>query len=294
MKSQGRLFYCLGAARSGTTWLHDVLSQHPEISIPPQKEVHYWDWIRPPHITNPTVAADLRFAESSVLYRLGSLAGRVSSRINRKVVRCRYQMRMRSGMADDHLSYMQYLDYERKGSVVVGDMTPAYALLSSDTYGEMLSLNPDARFVFVMRDPCERFVSDVRFGVIKRGESTNNKEIDLNNKIKEEISSQGSLAVLKSQYEKTIENLEAAIPPDQIMYLFYENMFSENTIIALERFLGLQHEVHVAGDRVNSSAQVKLSIDVSAESWKLMKTRFAPTYKKLQDKFGENIPWECD
>jgi hypothetical protein len=36
-------FLCIGAQKSGTTWLHDTLRLHPLIDFPAGKEVHYWD-----------------------------------------------------------------------------------------------------------------------------------------------------------------------------------------------------------------------------------------------------------
>jgi hypothetical protein len=34
---------CVGAAKSGTSWLAHVLGQHPELFIPRQKEIHYFN-----------------------------------------------------------------------------------------------------------------------------------------------------------------------------------------------------------------------------------------------------------
>lgn len=36
-------FVGIGAQKAGTTWLYEMLRQHPEISFPAGKEVHYWD-----------------------------------------------------------------------------------------------------------------------------------------------------------------------------------------------------------------------------------------------------------
>lgn len=36
-------FLCVGTSKSGTTSLHSILAQHPEIYLPEQKEVHYFD-----------------------------------------------------------------------------------------------------------------------------------------------------------------------------------------------------------------------------------------------------------
>ncbi len=36
-------FLCLGAPKSGTTTLHDLLIQHPEVYLPEEKDFHYFD-----------------------------------------------------------------------------------------------------------------------------------------------------------------------------------------------------------------------------------------------------------
>lgn len=40
-------FMCVGAPKSGTTWLYQILDQHPEIFIPRVKEVHYFNALHP-------------------------------------------------------------------------------------------------------------------------------------------------------------------------------------------------------------------------------------------------------
>jgi len=37
-------FLCIGAQKSGTTWLQECLKQHPQIFLPEEKEVHFFDW----------------------------------------------------------------------------------------------------------------------------------------------------------------------------------------------------------------------------------------------------------
>jgi len=36
-------FLGIGAQKAGTTWLYEMLRQHPQISFPLKKEVHYWN-----------------------------------------------------------------------------------------------------------------------------------------------------------------------------------------------------------------------------------------------------------
>ncbi len=37
-------FLGIGAQKSGTTWLHARLREHPSIYLPEEKEQHYFDW----------------------------------------------------------------------------------------------------------------------------------------------------------------------------------------------------------------------------------------------------------
>jgi hypothetical protein len=44
MKTTSRVdFFCVGAARSGTTWLADVFRDHPDVYVPLEKEVGYFN-----------------------------------------------------------------------------------------------------------------------------------------------------------------------------------------------------------------------------------------------------------
>jgi hypothetical protein len=41
--SQLPQFICIGAQRAGTTWLHECLSEHPQVFVPVEKELHFFD-----------------------------------------------------------------------------------------------------------------------------------------------------------------------------------------------------------------------------------------------------------
>ncbi len=40
---RGPDFLGIGAQKAGTTWLHECLRRHPEVYLPPEKELHYFD-----------------------------------------------------------------------------------------------------------------------------------------------------------------------------------------------------------------------------------------------------------
>ena len=43
MKDNHLNFFCVGAQKAGTTTLHNILIQHPDIYLPKEKEAHYYD-----------------------------------------------------------------------------------------------------------------------------------------------------------------------------------------------------------------------------------------------------------
>lgn len=50
-------FLGIGAQKSGTTWLHTQLKAHPDLFLPEEKEVHYFDW----HFHEPLGSYGRRF-----------------------------------------------------------------------------------------------------------------------------------------------------------------------------------------------------------------------------------------
>lgn len=59
-------FIGIGAEKCGTTWIADMLKQHPEIFIPKQKELHYFNekFVENPTINNPDYNRDLSWYKS--------------------------------------------------------------------------------------------------------------------------------------------------------------------------------------------------------------------------------------
>lgn len=49
-------FLCIGAARAGTTSLYEYMTQHPDIYVPPVKEVHYFTYRHEKWSTNPALS----------------------------------------------------------------------------------------------------------------------------------------------------------------------------------------------------------------------------------------------
>jgi hypothetical protein len=157
-------FIGIGAQRAGTTWLHHHLSRHPDVWIPPVKEVHYFD--RSPRYPTPNWLAEsdpwrrllLQFPFDLKLRRklARSFTRALRSRAFRSFAwHCRYAF----GRYDD--AWYRSLFRDGRGRLR-GEITPAYGVLDDADVAHVAALFPSIRIIFVMRHPVERFWSSVR------------------------------------------------------------------------------------------------------------------------------------
>ncbi len=156
--SDGPDVICIGAQKAGTRWLYDQLAFHPEFWMPPVKELHFFDGAKPgfrkakrlqARIDNdlekvnrmraedaspPLTARDLRFLEGYL-----ALFG------DKKL------------MKDKASATERYARlFDEKGSHKTGDVTPAYSKLGDDDVRAIVRRFPEAKVVFIAREPVER------------------------------------------------------------------------------------------------------------------------------------------
>jgi len=143
-------FIGIGAQKAGTTWLHRNLSVHPEIFMP-RKEVHYFD--RKMDDRSNAVSRLLGKRPADQQWRrqtkhwLGLHAKTLSSR--ELLWDLKYYMRTYD---DDWYASV----FEPSRGRVTGEITPAYSALEPDVVARVHGLAPDAKIIFMVRNPIER------------------------------------------------------------------------------------------------------------------------------------------
>lgn len=163
MNSSGPDFLGIGMERAGTSWVFAQLAAHPDIWVPPLKELHFFDVIDP----------QARYLKHRYRYHL-------PSRIKQKAapfLRARYAHRPEF-FKNSYLEYLQWdwrfftgrfdVDWYKSlfdpcftSGRVAGEITPAYSNLTPDTIGMILAMNPQMKFILIVRDPVERLWSGV-------------------------------------------------------------------------------------------------------------------------------------
>lgn len=154
-------FLGIGAQKSGTTWLHDNLSRHPQIWLPPVKEIHYLDH-RPPHLLQRLFGRK-QFLKSGRALLRRELAGALSGGDREGLAwAARYCLSPRG----DAWYHDLFPNLEGR---ITGEICPGYARLEADQVARIHGLMPATRIIYLVRNPIERAWSGLAMHFRKDG-----------------------------------------------------------------------------------------------------------------------------
>jgi hypothetical protein len=188
-------FLCVGAQKAGTSWLYQQLAEHPDFWMPPLKELHYFDQLsRIPQVAS-TRARDER--DHHFLENIKRLSAR---------------------------SHLDLEDYARlfapKGSLLSGDITPAYSMLNDEVIERIVSHFPNLKVIFLARDPVERAWSQLSMGVRLRNISPFNTT-DVHDVIRN-LLDPGVL--LRSHPSKVVARWRRYVRPELFRVYFFDDL----------------------------------------------------------------------
>ncbi len=214
---KGPDFICIGAPRSGTSWLYEVLSRHPAIWLPPIKELHYFD------------------QPSGKERYYSHLRTRMISAFWVKHPLSRFDLTYFLGRRSDAW-YCSLFEPARRRGLVTGEITPAYSILDEPSLRHLHALNPQVKLIFIMRDPVMRAWSAVMKMRRKHG-LAGLPDVD------EAIRYAREPAVWRrTSYVENIERIERVFDREQIFYGFFDDLTrAPNAFVdKLLAFLGVQ------------------------------------------------------
>ncbi len=242
-------FIGIGAQKAGTTWLYHNLRAHPEIWMPTEKEIHYFD----EKISPRGGLLDRLRGDSLADQRWRRQAGVRIRRFPRdtSLKDLSWAFRYFFGRPDD--DWYASLFEPGKGKVT-GEATPDYAILDRDTIAHVHELMPEAKIIFMMRSPIERPWSVLNMGFRSRGEeiekiSDEMFDARLDNRRKRRMNS----------YLRTLRNWSAFYPEERIFVGFLEDVrfFPEELLRRLYEFLEVStsFDDQVIRRKINSGQQ---------------------------------------
>jgi len=277
--------FCIGAQKAGTSWLWRYLQTHPDVNLGPYKELHYFD-------------ANTKLAHRS---RQRELDRRLSKHLQTSNVIADPQraMQKQHDLALYQSLYSGSLDIDRYRNVVigpnaqanlVGDFTPAYALLSPERYKLMASVHNNVRFLFLLRDPVERLWSQLRMTARRRklfDVETSQEVITYQaNKI---IAKDGAAYWGRSDYVSTLEALKQGGVLKQTRIWFFEEMFGPQKKSVRQAFfedLGLDFSLAKPRRTKDKGPSPILPDAVEQELFRRLQSQ----YENLPDMIGRDLP----
>ena len=257
MASDATFLLGVGAQKAGTSWLHDQLNRREDADFGFLKEYHVFDALELEHFSSfrPTNPTPLK-----------------------------WRTWRRARFIEQPERYFDYFTSRLKPSHIrlTGDITPSYAGLEAKSYQRIKQAFAQrgvrTRAVFIMRDPVERFLSQQRMQLRKRGLLTPAHEIKHLNKACIKLLKRNSP---RSDYPATLDALRGGLAASEIFIGLYETLFTPKAHRELCRSLGIPEQIPDLRHRVNAS---QATTAVPPEVLRRLGRHFAPLVTAVQER----------
>jgi hypothetical protein len=285
MKQTRPTFLGIGAQKAGTTWLYLQLSKHPEIWLPPIKEIHFFDrsplYPTPNSLATPSPFARIIGTKPWERTRTINNVRRIANNVRAGEIR-RALWLIKWNFGYYNTKWYVGLFSAATAFKVCGEITPSYSVLNEDDIAQIKALNPDMKLIFMIRDPIERAWSATRFLA-----NQEYSKIDLNSadQIIFTLSSLGT--ALRSNYERTLDTYLKHFAATQILVCFYDAIACDplGLMSGITTFLEVSPFVASAIDSqtpINASPMSKMPDEVR----EYLHETYAPMTKRMAARFG--------
>jgi hypothetical protein len=274
-------FVGIGAQKAGTTWLSHNLQLHPEIWMPKNRELHYFDdRIRDPR--NPVSRLYTRMTGEGQVYqrwrrqvrsRLWSHSKRVPGRD------LLWDLRYYAGAPGD--AWYASLFAQGRGKVK-GEITPAYSTLSMEEVARVHTLVPEAKIFLMMRNPIERAWSQFVMRLDRSGKKASG--LTRHDKLLQNVDKEGSRS--RTNYLQTLENWTSFYPDERVFVGFLEDIYfyPAELLGNAYRFLGVEDSFRPQGigEKVHARSAGRMTSDAAVYLAEL----YGEELSRLSERFG--------
>ncbi len=273
----GRTFLVgVGANKCGTSWVYRYLSSLAGVVASPLKEVHFFN----AHFHVSAEQMDL-FAVKRLVFHIkqdGDVAENLRNRPSFQASLDRVKM-----IYDDNEYFAHFARNCAPDTRTLCDITPAYSGIGRRGFEFMrefvASQNVALKILFIMRDPVDRFWSHLRY------RQQNDPSLDVMNNWSDMI--QDPELFGWTDYRQTVEAMDAVFPDRDILFLFFEDLFSEATLKKLCAFVDVAYLPPKTEEAVN---ETELKIDLPDGVRDELLSILAPQYAFCRERFGNRVP----
>lgn len=263
----------IGAQKSGTSWVSDYFTGHESVFMSPIKELHYFDVEICSYSWNEGFIN--RFRDLVASLEDDQFFGE-----NYEQLRI---LLYRVGMINDASMYAKYFAEFRENEKVVCEISPAYSTVTAHEFKKMAEIHHTVKFLFIMRNPVDRFWSQLKYKSMRM-------KFDHNNEFENYLSHPGMN--IRTDYRRTMTELLSVVDTNNIHFVFYENLFSDQAIASLCAFLDIDYMQADFSNQINSS----FAEEIDESRRQLVFNKFDFVYEFIDDYFKREIPasWEQD
>jgi hypothetical protein len=271
-------FIGIGAQKSATTWLYSNLKKHPEVWMPPEKELHYFSRsVRYPSRSHLACShfLPLRFlwpnrANRSYQYRLFKSFSKVIN--NFSLEKTAWYFNYFFGAHDDQ--WYASLFPDKNTNIIRGEITPAYSILKLEDVKHISEIMPNLKVIFFMRNPIDRMWSHIRYEMTKNSYNDDLKNLTPEEIIKKYTNEEGS--ELRTLYSMTLKNWKTCFPEDQLFIGFYDEVVEnpKEILSRLYKFL----EIESSSGNLFENISQRVNVSNQAEMPQDLKTFFSQKY----------------
>ena len=211
-------FLVIGAQKAGTTWLDRNLRTHPQIWLPPEKEIHYFDLPRPLPFA-ALMCAPVRAARHWTRARLERDWAKVKGGEQSLAWYVSYYFLPRTRR------WYRSLFTPGPGQIC-GETTPRYATIPSYEIKRIRKLMPRLKLIYILRDPIDRMWSDLAMFQRPRFGGHGLRKAD-DNTMNAFLSDPENLA--HSRYAANLARWEEFFPQEQIFVGYQEEISGQPT-----------------------------------------------------------------
>ena len=259
---------CLGASRSGTTWLYHYLKSINGCDLGIRKE----------------------YNALSKIYNLEILdvpliKPKVNSALAQRITLNHKQLETMSNSLEQYARYFENL--LRKDIWLTGDISPGYLSINTEQLNEVFQEFSKKgvllKVCVFFRDPIDRLISFLNFTKKKR-QAPINTVISINDTFIERASK--FEAVYRTDYASTILNVINAIPGNDAFLYPYESLFSDPGIEALSQWLGVEPRYEMIHEQINKR-RANMFEDIEAKDIDKLRALYEGQYTFCRDFFRQ-------
>ncbi len=232
-------FTCIGPIKTGTTWLYNYLSKCATAHLPTIKEIRWFN-------QNFREQAGLSTSFEVGIARAQALQDRKGS--ERARIRLE-EVQERDRMKTDE-DYRNFFTKRYSKGDVAGDISPGYATLALEDMQRIKTTFPNAKVIFIMRNPVDHVWSRVYHKFFKSGEPSPHERMVL----ELEQGDPHHASDFRAMYNKVFDVFDQ----DSVKLMFTEDIFSpkqDKTIADLLAFLGVEKVRDFEEDFSNSRSK---------------------------------------